>query len=272
MPAVFIPTGGVPWPESWMNTDANGILSPITAKSILAGGHEVFIIDYDLTQNLFLCQNSWGTGWGKAGRFYMPMAPFDGIFQSLGGYDAFYMTAKWGTPTPTPPPPTPPPPTPPPAPTLVSLSISPMPASLLVGASLQLTASGKYSDGSVKNLTTQVAWKANNNLVTINASGFVMGVTPGTSTITATLGLIIGGDLVTVIAPTPTPPPPTPPPPSTSNFVRLLESADGKNWNFVFQRNVPSTAQFMLESSPDGKNWNILYQGEIKVKHEEEKK
>ena len=45
----------------------------------LLGGHAICIVGYDDTlpvagraNGRFICRNSWGTGWGDAGYFYMP--------------------------------------------------------------------------------------------------------------------------------------------------------------------------------------------------------
>ena len=102
-----------------MDIGATGILPAVTAKSSVAGGHETFLFGYDQTKKQFAGQNSWGTSWGKAGTYLMPFAPFDGIFSTLGGYDAYYVTVSWGTPAPTPTP-TPVPPAPAPTPTKVT--------------------------------------------------------------------------------------------------------------------------------------------------------
>jgi C1A family cysteine protease len=38
------------------------------------GGHAVLAVGYDDEDSLFICRNSWGSGWGDAGYFYMPYA------------------------------------------------------------------------------------------------------------------------------------------------------------------------------------------------------
>lgn len=47
---------------------------PNTRTEQLLGGHAVCIVGYDDTLNggRFICRNSWGTGWGDRGHFYMP--------------------------------------------------------------------------------------------------------------------------------------------------------------------------------------------------------
>lgn len=43
------------------------------------GGHAVTLVGYDLTTRKFLVRNSWGTGWGIGGHFWMP---FDYVLNS----------------------------------------------------------------------------------------------------------------------------------------------------------------------------------------------
>jgi C1A family cysteine protease len=40
----------------------------------LLGGHAVAVVGYNdnLNGGRFICRNSWGTGWGDRGYFYMP--------------------------------------------------------------------------------------------------------------------------------------------------------------------------------------------------------
>lgn len=52
-----------------------GIVSmPNLNKESMLGGHCVYAIDYDAKKKGFWCVNSWGTDWGKGGRFFMPQA------------------------------------------------------------------------------------------------------------------------------------------------------------------------------------------------------
>ncbi len=45
---------------------------PNTTRERLLGGHAVLIVGYNKNNNTFIVRNSWGTGWGDKGYFYMP--------------------------------------------------------------------------------------------------------------------------------------------------------------------------------------------------------
>jgi hypothetical protein len=109
---------GTPWFDSWMNIGADGILPTVSDLDTVAGGHETYLYGYDKTQNLFFGSNSWGTSWGKAGRYLMPFSAFP-IFKTQGGYDAQYVTVNWRAIPPAPPPPSPAP-SPAPAPVVAT--------------------------------------------------------------------------------------------------------------------------------------------------------
>ncbi len=38
----------------------------------ILGGHAVICCGYDDAKRVWICRNSWGTGWGDKGYFYMP--------------------------------------------------------------------------------------------------------------------------------------------------------------------------------------------------------
>ncbi|MBV7599074.1 Ig-like domain-containing protein [Aeromonas sp. sia0103] len=68
------------------------------------------------------------------------------------------------------------------------LTITVPPMTLSAGLTGQLAANGSYSDGSSVNVTTSVSWTSSDPAVaTVDASGLVTGVAPGTATITGTL-------------------------------------------------------------------------------------
>ena len=87
--------------------------------------------------------------------------------------------------------------------TLQSIAITPSNPSISPSQTQQFTATGTYSDGSTKNITTTVTWASSNNAVaTIGTStGLATGMTAGTSQITATLGSVVSpNDTLTVTA------------------------------------------------------------------------
>jgi len=85
---------------------------------------------------------------------------------------------------------------------LASLGVSPASASLALGTSVQLAATGTYSDGSTQNLTASVQWTSGNpSEVAINANGtfgLAMATGIGSSTVTAASGSISSSATVTV--------------------------------------------------------------------------
>jgi trimeric autotransporter adhesin len=90
----------------------------------------------------------------------------------------------------------------PPAPQLNSISVSPPDSSLAMGLTTQFSATGMYSDGSKKDISTQVTWSSSNSaMASISSSGLAMPVSPGSVTITATLGSVSGSTgLTTTVA------------------------------------------------------------------------
>jgi hypothetical protein len=81
--------------------------------------------------------------------------------------------------------------------TLQSLSIAPVNATLGLGAKLQYTATGNYSDGSTQNLTTSSTWSSTNTGVatvsnTSGSHGVATGIAAGSTTIGATAQGIAG--------------------------------------------------------------------------------
>ena len=73
--------------------------------------------------------------------------------------------------------------------TLVSIAITPQNAALVAGNTLQYTATGTYSDGSARNLSSLVTWNSSSTATaTISAAGSVSTLAAGTTTIGAALG------------------------------------------------------------------------------------
>ncbi|HWG76944.1 MAG TPA: PilC/PilY family type IV pilus protein [Steroidobacteraceae bacterium] len=99
-----------------------------------------------------------------------------------------------------------------PPPTLNSITVNPPNPSVTEGLTVEFTATGHYSDGSTRDLTTQVGWASSvTSVATIDSSGLASSstTTSGSTQITATLGGISGYTTLTVTAPQPPPPPPT---------------------------------------------------------------
>jgi uncharacterized protein YjdB len=72
--------------------------------------------------------------------------------------------------------------------TLTSIVITPSPATVNIGGTTQLTATGHYSDASTANITTQVVWSSSlPSAVTVGAgTGMLTGMSTGNCMITAT--------------------------------------------------------------------------------------
>ena len=90
----------------------------------------------------------------------------------------------------------------PPAVTLSSITVGPSTAQVAAGLTLQFTATGTYSDGTQKDISSTVTWTSSDTTkATISASGLVTGVAAGSSTITATTSGVSGTDPLTVEPP-----------------------------------------------------------------------
>jgi len=88
-----------------------------------------------------------------------------------------------------------------PAATLEAITVAPVNSpTVVIGKTLQFTATGQYSDGTSKDLTTQVTWASSlTSVATINANGLTTGVAVGGTDIFATLGNISGGSTLSVV-------------------------------------------------------------------------
>jgi hypothetical protein len=85
----------------------------------------------------------------------------------------------------------------------VSIAITPANPSIVDGTTRQFTATGTYSDGTTQNLTTSVTWNSlTAGVATISnaagSKGLATSVAVGSTTITATLGGIVGTAALTV--------------------------------------------------------------------------
>jgi hypothetical protein len=73
-------------------------------------------------------------------------------------------------------------------PTLLATAVTPASSILAAGADEQLTDTGTYSEGPTQNVTGEATWASSEpSVVTVSAAGSIHAVSPGTSTITATI-------------------------------------------------------------------------------------
>lgn len=83
--------------------------------------------------------------------------------------------------------------------TLTSIAVTPSNASIPLGTSQQMTATGTFSDGSSLNITGQVSWTSSDpGVATINQFGNASSVASGTSTLKASLEGVSGTAILTV--------------------------------------------------------------------------
>ncbi|MGO9450365.1 MAG: beta strand repeat-containing protein [Candidatus Binataceae bacterium] len=116
--------------------------------------------------------------------------------------------------------------------TLASITITPPDPSLAKGNSLQLSATGNYTDGSTQNLTNSVGWTSSATTVAVvsNASdteGLVTAIAVGSATITATFAGVSGSNALTVTAAMLSSIVITPPGPSIAKGTTLPLTATG---------------------------------------------
>lgn len=88
--------------------------------------------------------------------------------------------------------------------TLTSIAVTPANGTMLTNSTQPFTATGTYSDLSTKDITRDVTWHSSNtNIATISdaaaSKGLATGVSPGSTTISATLNGITGSTSLSVI-------------------------------------------------------------------------
>jgi hypothetical protein len=86
---------------------------------------------------------------------------------------------------------------------LTNIALNPVASVIVAGSNLQFTATEQYSDGSSQVLTNGgggLAWSSSNPAVaSISTNGLLVGLTNGSTTISATSGSITGNAAVTVV-------------------------------------------------------------------------
>ena len=87
-------------------------------------------------------------------------------------------------------------------PTLLSIAVAPQNPTLTINHSVQLSASGTFSDGTTQNLSSAVTWSSTPpNIISTSSTGLVTAKSPGAATVTASDGSITGTNSVTVAPP-----------------------------------------------------------------------
>jgi uncharacterized protein YjdB len=82
---------------------------------------------------------------------------------------------------------------------LTGITVTPINPSVPKGRTVQLTATGTFTDQSTQDLTDMVTWSsANDAIAAVDADGLVTGVAAGSAAVTATLGAVSGSTTVNV--------------------------------------------------------------------------
>jgi len=82
---------------------------------------------------------------------------------------------------------------------LVSVNVAPAGLEIATGASQQLTATGNFSDGSMRDFTVPSVWTSSDpTIASVNSFGLVTGVSPGIAVITASVLGVSGSTPITV--------------------------------------------------------------------------
>lgn len=105
---------GINWYYNMFNPDADGRVHPTGA---VAGGHEVLCRQIDAENKRVWIDNSWGAGWGVAGRCYLTFDDFDQLLSEQGDVIVLIPPMPAPAPDPVPAPVPVPAPAPAPAPT-----------------------------------------------------------------------------------------------------------------------------------------------------------
>lgn len=91
---------GLVWMSGMDEPNSEGI---VFANGYARGGHEFEVAEYDAARGLWGCWNSWGLGYGRNGKFYIPDADYQKLLGMQGDATSFVpITAPPPTPTPTP--------------------------------------------------------------------------------------------------------------------------------------------------------------------------
>jgi hypothetical protein len=81
---------GTAWFDDMFDPDVNGF---VKVSGNLAGGHCYLVLGHSPSAGVVTCLNSWGTSWGKNGRFYLKEADFAWLISQQGEAAAAVETA-----------------------------------------------------------------------------------------------------------------------------------------------------------------------------------
>ena len=129
--------------------------------------------------------------------------------------------------------------------TLSSISVSPNPQNLVVGATQQFSALATYSDGATQDITATATWTAAvPTVATVNAAGLATALAPGTTAITASLNGVSGSATLNVprlssVAVTPNPV--SIAAGATEQFTATANYSDGSTQNITAKATWTST-------------------------------
>jgi uncharacterized protein YjdB len=86
---------------------------------------------------------------------------------------------------------------------LTAIAITPQLSSIPISTTQQFSATGTYSDGSTRDLSSLVTWSSSSTVTaTVDVNGLLTSIAAGTTTITATLGSVTQTFTITVSTPT----------------------------------------------------------------------
>ncbi len=89
------------------------------------------------------------------------------------------------------------------APELASIAVGPPDSNVAMGLTHQFIATGVYSDGSKLDLSSEVSWSSTHTAIaSINSDGVATAISPGTTTVTASMGRLSGSTNLAVTAAT----------------------------------------------------------------------
>jgi hypothetical protein len=72
---------GTTWYDGMFYPDSHGVIRPTGAD---VGGHEYLCSGVSVTNRMLRFQNSWGSGWGDYGKFYMTFDDFASLLAAGG--------------------------------------------------------------------------------------------------------------------------------------------------------------------------------------------